>query len=171
MFLISSGLTQLNSSLTDGLGGSSDKFQFATDGNGNYGYVKKVLGADTFFPFSGLIKGAVFCGHMDTRSAPSGFDSRRWFIFNTDGTCYRTSDYENIGQISDLITYNGWQYNSALFTVKKAGYYIHNGSTQTDIGESVRVSHLNVGDQIHTTVGYGSTSPFCVYLGETNPFE
>ena len=37
--------------LVDQLGGTSDTFKFATDGNGNYGYVKKVAGADTFVPF------------------------------------------------------------------------------------------------------------------------
>lgn len=48
MFLISSGLTQLNSSLTaeDNL-----NFRFATDGEGNYGYLD---GDDTFVPFSGI---------------------------------------------------------------------------------------------------------------------
>lgn len=47
-----SNVGQLNSALSDELGGTTDTFQFSTDGNGNYGYVKKVGGADTFFPFS-----------------------------------------------------------------------------------------------------------------------
>ena len=54
---VASDMSNLNSSLQDSMGGTSDKFQFATDGNGNYGYVKKVSGADTFFPFSGKLKG------------------------------------------------------------------------------------------------------------------
>lgn len=37
--------------LSDGIGGSTDTFRFGTDGNGEYGYIKKVGGADTFFPF------------------------------------------------------------------------------------------------------------------------
>jgi len=47
-----SGIMQLNNDLSDNYGGTSDKFKFGTDGSGNYGYVKKVEGADTFFPFS-----------------------------------------------------------------------------------------------------------------------
>lgn len=37
--------------LSDGIGGTTDTFRFGTDGNGEYGYIKKVGGADTFFPF------------------------------------------------------------------------------------------------------------------------
>lgn len=44
---------EINDNLTDGIGGTTDKFRFGTDGNGNYGYIKKVAGADTFFPFNG----------------------------------------------------------------------------------------------------------------------
>lgn len=44
-------LSELNDNLTDGIGGTTDKFRFGTDGNGNYGYIKDVGGADTFFPF------------------------------------------------------------------------------------------------------------------------
>ena len=50
----------INANLSDNLGGTSDTFKFATDGDGNYGYVKKVEGADTFFPFS---KGAQLVGN------------------------------------------------------------------------------------------------------------
>ena len=49
---IKGSLNSINDNLTDGIGGTSDKFRFGTDGNGNYGYIKKVSGADTFFPFS-----------------------------------------------------------------------------------------------------------------------
>jgi hypothetical protein len=45
---------ELTDNLTDGIGGTADKFRFGTDGNGNYGYIKKVEGADTFFPFKGV---------------------------------------------------------------------------------------------------------------------
>lgn len=38
-------------SLLDGIGGTNDVFRFGTDGQGNYGYIKKVDGADTFCPF------------------------------------------------------------------------------------------------------------------------
>ncbi len=37
--------------LSDGIGGTTDTFRFGTDGSGEYGYIKKVGGADTFFPF------------------------------------------------------------------------------------------------------------------------
>ena len=44
-------LAQLNSDLTDGIGGTNDTFRFGTN-NGEYGYIKKAGGADTFFPFN-----------------------------------------------------------------------------------------------------------------------
>ena len=44
-------INEINTALTDSIGSSGDTFQFGTDGSGNYGYVKKVGGADTFFPF------------------------------------------------------------------------------------------------------------------------
>ena len=47
---------KIDDNLTDGIGGTTDKFRFGTDGNGNYGYIKKVEGADTFFPFSSKAK-------------------------------------------------------------------------------------------------------------------
>lgn len=37
--------------LLDGIGNTNEKFRFGTDGQGNYGYIKEVEGADTFFPF------------------------------------------------------------------------------------------------------------------------
>jgi hypothetical protein len=48
---VQGAVDELNDNLTDGIGGTSDKFRFGTDGSGNYGYIKKVAGADTFFPF------------------------------------------------------------------------------------------------------------------------
>lgn len=53
---IKGSLNSISDNLTDGIGGTSDKFRFGTDGNGNYGYIKKVEGADTFFPFSSKAK-------------------------------------------------------------------------------------------------------------------
>lgn len=46
-----SGVSQINADLSDNLGGTTNTFKFATDGSENYGYIKKVGGADTFFPF------------------------------------------------------------------------------------------------------------------------
>ena len=43
--------SKLNDNISDGIGSSSDKFRFGTDGSGTYGYIKEVEGADTFFPF------------------------------------------------------------------------------------------------------------------------
>jgi hypothetical protein len=48
---VQGAVDELNDNLTDGIGGTTDKFRFGTDSNGNYGYIKKVEGADTFFPF------------------------------------------------------------------------------------------------------------------------
>lgn len=53
---VKGAISTLNNDLTDKLGGTYDTFQFSTDGNGNYGYVKKVNGADTFFPFREIAK-------------------------------------------------------------------------------------------------------------------
>ena len=44
-------ISEINADLSDNLGGTTNTFKFATDGSGNYGYIKKVGGADTFFPF------------------------------------------------------------------------------------------------------------------------
>jgi len=49
-------ISEINDNVTDGIGGTTDKFRFGTDGNGNYGYIKKVGGADTFFPFSSKLE-------------------------------------------------------------------------------------------------------------------
>lgn len=40
--------------LLDGIGNTNEKFRFGTDGQGNYGYIKEVEGADTFFPFKSI---------------------------------------------------------------------------------------------------------------------
>ena len=48
---VQDAIDEINTALTDSIGSSGDTFQFGTDGSGNYGYVKKVGGADTFFPF------------------------------------------------------------------------------------------------------------------------
>ena len=45
-------ISAINADLVDGIGGTDENFRFGTDGSGNYGYIKKVEGADTFFPFS-----------------------------------------------------------------------------------------------------------------------
>lgn len=42
--------------LLDGIGNTNEKFRFGTDGQGNYGYIKKVGGADTFFPFKASLE-------------------------------------------------------------------------------------------------------------------
>jgi hypothetical protein len=48
---VQGAIDEINDNLTDGIGGTTEKFRFGTDGSGNYGYIKKVSGADTFFPF------------------------------------------------------------------------------------------------------------------------
>lgn len=57
---IKGSLNSINDNLTDGIGGTTDKFRFGTDGNGNYGYIKKVEGADTFFPFNNEVDGEIY---------------------------------------------------------------------------------------------------------------
>ncbi len=46
---VESDVSALNSSLTDNYGGTNNKFRFATDGAGNFGYLKA---DDSFAPFS-----------------------------------------------------------------------------------------------------------------------
>ena len=52
---VQGAVDEINDNVTDGIGGTTDKFRFGTDGNGNYGYIKEVGGADTFFPFKSAL--------------------------------------------------------------------------------------------------------------------
>lgn len=72
---------EIDDSLTDGIGGTTDKFRFGTDGNGNYGYIKEVEGADTFFPFSSGIKYTRIAKNITTSNTPSA----RTYTFTEDG--------------------------------------------------------------------------------------
>lgn len=73
-----------NNDLGDNLGDTSDTFKFSTDGNGNYGYVKKVGGADTFIPFK---KGEFEETTLWINSSPtSTFSSTNTIILSQDIT-------------------------------------------------------------------------------------
>lgn len=58
--------------LLDGIGNTNEKFRFGTDGQGNYGYIKEVGGADTFFPFSGHVDETVLWQNPSPSSTFSG---------------------------------------------------------------------------------------------------
>ena len=142
-------IAKLNSSLADSMGGTSDKFQFTTDGNGNYGYVKKVSGADTFFPFSGKIKAYIVRNGQEC------------FYENTDGS-YGISTYNNLAANSDIISQlsaiSGYHY----FYLEKDGYYIGNFE-----GMTLPAAYYSAGSYVRHS---GSTQSI-MYLGETNPYQ
>lgn len=79
---VQDAVDEINDNLTDGIGGTTDKFRFGTDGNGNYGYIKEVEGADTFFPFSSGIKYTRIAKSITTSNTPGA----RTYNFTENGT-------------------------------------------------------------------------------------
>lgn len=97
-------VNQLNNSLT---ASDSLKFQFATDGEGNYGYLK---GDDTFVPFkSGYID---MFNNLETIEAKSGISSNKsisveigktYLLFTVNGNGSGYNAYTNVSA-SDIIS-------------------------------------------------------------------
>jgi hypothetical protein len=99
---VQDAVDEINDNLTDGIGGTSDKFRFGTDGNGNYGYIKKVAGADTFFPFS-------------EKNAPTipGMYNKWWNIATSGGNDTRTFNVTSKNKYA-IVTVFGVGKNSAM---------------------------------------------------------
>ena len=146
MFLISSGLTQLNSSLT----ANGKEFYFDYQG-GKFGYNESsARGAGTFHPFDSSIVKAFL---MIYRSSIYGY-------INTDGTYSFAPQNINIldvGNYSDIISHSG-----SAFVAKQAGYYT------VLSGVNYNVAYYSINDPF---LNYGGPTLLFLYFGETNPFE
>jgi hypothetical protein len=103
---VQDAVDEINDNLTDGIGGTSDKFRFGTDGNGNYGYIKKVAGADTFFPFKPAL------------TDKNASKQRTWgkYYISSKGLLFDIDDYEikykkiavyNMSNVSDTLKFYG----------------------------------------------------------------
>lgn len=69
----------VSSSLMDGIGGTNEVFKFGTDGNGEFGYIKKVNGADTFVPFKKVFDETVLLPVVD--SLGNGSKTTKFYKF------------------------------------------------------------------------------------------
>ena len=125
---VASQLSSLNDNISDGIGSSSDKFRFGTDGNNNYGYIKKVEGADTFFPFKSAPEFITQTFTQHTYCSTSSYSSPAAVggpAFNIDVS---KSGYTPIGIINvkteNISTSNS---NIAYHSVKLEGTTLHIG--------------------------------------------
>lgn len=114
-------ITQLNSDLTDGIGGTSDTFRFGTD-NGQYGYIKKVGGADTFFPFSS--------GELTLKA--------KGVVVSSDAPINITIDKNCRGKLVLVLT-NDYNYQ----TYSLSGDALVNQSTEYTLGWALRTGSTN----------------------------
>lgn len=154
-------LTGLNNSLT----ASDDlKFQFATDGEGNYGYLD---GDDTFVPFSKKKFDWVAIALPDYPWATSPC---RIINSNGDVAGDKVPDVVNAlnNGFCDFIgsATNGGNNNSIYAYVSKAGYYCLANSTYGG-----NLTYFPIYLQVGNMVNGGAYGCVWVYLGETNPFE
>ena len=156
MFLISSGLTQLNSSLDD-----IDIRYNSTTGQPEW----RERGAGSFVPFSSGSKAE----EIIIGSYGSGY---RAAIFNSDGFWENYSDITPSDINPHMQSISNPQYGGVgvywySATVKKAGYFYTAGYSGTS---GSTLLYKNIGD---TLICYGENSAKCciVYFGETNPFE
>lgn len=106
---LESDIGEINDNLTDGIGGTTDKFRFGTDGNGNYGYIKKVEGADTFFPFSGEVDGEIYIPTnvvSPTQNIRATSSNRRYILGLYQGNNYYANQslYDTVNNVWVNIT-------------------------------------------------------------------
>lgn len=142
------------------MGGTSDKFQFATDGNGNYGYVKKVSGADTFFPFSGAVKEFLFFANRPYTAGGYQLVGGFFIDGNSLTVIPQNTSKNDFLATQDLVS-DYYMSNPGQFTFAKTGYYIINEDptpTLYTAGQIFPSASPNTGTRLW-------------YLGETNPFE
>ena len=171
MFLISSGLTQLNSSLQD------IDLRYTSANGAEW----SERGADTWHPFSGAFQSVICIFGSLQAWASNGITVH---ILNADGTYYTKHDSpqnvatfitENSDIVSAQVTRSSGSNYVIGFTTKKAGYYFAIGSTWTSETENGAVQYP-IGDtsfECHTSI-YGSggrTDFYLSYCGDKNPFE
>ena len=151
---LNASLTELDDSLT---ASDNHKFEFMTDGDGNYGY----RGADdSFVPFSsGVVKGFL-CGC---------YYDKTMLCINTDGTITTPTMTHQSTITTDFITGSIWVNYIQTPTVLKAGYYM---VVSSDAITTLSASYYDVNDTLpNVTMGISAGGGgSLIYFGETNPF-
>lgn len=154
-------LTELNSSLT-----ASDnlKFRFATDGAGNYGYLKA---DDSFVPFSGGVKGFAILGYSSGVSKFLDSDGTYHSEVGIGGNVQSNIDVVNSWDLAKNARQVGTVNGTMYFTTTKAGYY-----SIDSFGGQRYFQYCNADTELTLTLIIASGATCVVmYYGDTNPFE